>query len=333
MYRLMTALLLVLILIAAVVAAGYWICMRMPGQSWHGALPPPGPDAAVMRKRLEAHVHELSEVIGERNHNLMSRLDRAADYIFGQFEEIGLAPTAQTYSTMNYRNIVVDLYGRERRGEIIVVGAHYDTVYLTRGADDNASGVAALIEIARMLKDVAHDRSIRLVAFANEEWPHFGRDDMGSMVSARHASEQGERVTAMFSLEMLGYYDSAPGSQHYPAPVRPFYPDTGDFIAFVANLRSRPLLHEAITCFRRVAAFPSEGLAAPTWLVPDVRRSDNYAFWYYGFPAIMVTDTSNFRNPHYHLETDRYDTLDFDRLTRVTDGLGKMIADLAGAPD
>ena len=152
---------------------------------------------------------------------------------------------------------------------------------------------------------------------------------MGSRVSAEHSRDRGETITGMFSLEMIGYYDATPGSQRYPREVSYFYPERGDFIAFVSNLTSRPLLHRSIRRFRAQAILPAEGLAAPEWLVPHVRRSDNAAYWDAGFPAVMVTDTSNFRNPHYHKAGDQPHTLDYARMARAVTGLTAMFEQLA----
>ncbi|MFT7461176.1 MAG: Zn-dependent M28 family amino/carboxypeptidase, partial [Planctomycetota bacterium] len=210
-----------------------------------------------------------------------------------------------------------------------VVGAHYDTVLLSPGADDNASGVSALLEIARGLHGERLSKTVRFVAFANEEWPFFGREKMGSYVNAEHSRDRNERISGMISLEMLGYYSKESYSQAYPRPLNHFYPHQANFIAFVSNISSRKLLHETIGEFRRVSQFPSEGLIAPQFLVPDIKRSDHSSFWSYGYPAVMVTDTSNYRNRNYHTLRDRPDTLDYDSMARVVAGLQKTIMSLA----
>lgn len=326
----LTAIAVLLLIVVVAPAAFLLLCVRMPGESYRGPLPAPDPELLALRERLRRHVRELAEEIGERNYTRMQNLERAADYVERQFADMGLVPASQVFGDRQYRNISVDLYGREARDRILVVGAHYDTVWLTPGADDNASGVAGLLEIARALRERPLRRTVRLIAFSNEEEPFYGRNSMGSRVNAKRAYDRREQLIGMFSLEMIGFYSDAPRSQFYPRIIRRFYPDRGDFIAFVSNLRSRSFLHEAIAAFRERAAFPSEGLAAPEILVPDIRRSDNVSFWYYGFPAVMVTDTSNYRNYNYHNAGDLYGTLDFDRLARVVTGLSEMIADLAG---
>jgi Zn-dependent M28 family amino/carboxypeptidase len=208
----------------------------------------------------------------------------------------------------------------------VVVGAHYDTVPGSPGADDNASAVAALIELAGMLG--GEQLPIRFVAFANEEEPHFMGPDMGSWVSAKRSRENGERITAMLSLEMLGYYSELPGSQRYPAPLGLFYPDRGNYIAFVGDLGAFGLVRKSVKAFRKHSRFPSEWLAGPA-SIPGVTRSDHWSFRTLGFPAIMVTDTAYNRNPHYHQPSDTPDTLDYARMAEVTLGLAGVLRELA----
>jgi Zn-dependent M28 family amino/carboxypeptidase len=208
----------------------------------------------------------------------------------------------------------------------IVVGAHYDTVPGSPGADDNASGVAVLLELAALLKN--EKVPVRFVAFANEEAPYFYGPEMGSWTWAKRARERGETIRAMFSLEMLGYYRDAPGSQRYPPPLGLFYPERADFIAFVGDLGARDLVRRSIESFRRHAQFPSEGVAAPSF-IPGVTWSDHWSFRRHGYPAIMITDTAFNRYPHYHLPSDTPDKLDYERMARVTLALAEMLRELA----
>lgn len=317
----------------AILVAGFGtFCMYMPGESWQGELAPLDPEQLALRDRLQRHVEVLAGEIGTRTARNRPALEAAGDYIEKEFREMGYVPATETFGEPGWRNLYVDIYGGRRRDEIIVVGAHYDSVAWTPGADDNASGVAGMLEIARALRGRPLARSVRFIAFANEERPFFGGDDMGSRVAAKRSLDRGERIVGMLSLEMIGFFSDEPRSQRYPRVIRRFYPRRGDFIGFVSNLRSRALLHEVIGAFRERARFPSEGLAAPEWLVPDVRRSDNDSYWFYGFPAVMVTDTSNFRNFNYHYAGDLPATLDYDRMARVVAGLVETIAELAN-PD
>ena len=211
-----------------------------------------------------------------------------------------------------------------------MVGAHYDSVAGAVGANDNGSGVAAALELARLLREAKPARTLCFVLFVNEEPPFDTTEAMGSRVYARRARERGENIVAMFSLETIGYYSDRPGSQRYPFPLGFFYPATGNFIAFVSNLGSRRLLHQAIAAFRRRAEFPSEAVAAPAF-IPGVDWSDHRSFWEKGYPALMVTDTAPYRYPHYHTAQDTPDKVDYERAARMVTGLHHMLRELAGA--
>lgn len=320
----------IVILIVALLAGFYYYGIRMPGKTYTGPLAPLPPASQQLRDRLSEHVRVLATEIGERNTSKPENLEQAADYIEQQFATFGYVARPEIINDKGNRNIVVNLYGRQDRNRIIVVGAHYDTTWSTPGADDNASGVAGLLEIARAMHDKQLPITIRFVAFVNEEYPWYGTNNMGSLYHATHARESNENIVGMFSLEMLGYYSDERRSQYYPRVVRQFYPRRGNFIAFVSNLLSRPLLVDSISAFRAQVDFPSQGLAAPRWLVPAIRRSDHASFWVNGYRAVMITDTANYRNYGYHNMADRHNTLDFDRMTRVVEGIMKMLETLAG---
>jgi len=238
----------------------------------------------TLADRLRRHVRVLAEK--ERNEDL----ETSARYI-----EQALGQASSHY----FRSGGREVRNLETGSGDIVVGAHYDTVPGSPGADDNASGVAVLIELSEMLRN----RKIRFVAFANEEAPYFLGPEMGSFVYAR---DRGKGVRAMFSLEMLGYYRDEPDSQRYPAPLGLFYPDRGNFIAFVADLGSFSLVRKSSRLFRQNTDFPSE----------------------HGTPAVMVTDTAFYRYPHYHLPSDTPEKLDYERMAKVTLGLAGMLKEL-----
>jgi Zn-dependent M28 family amino/carboxypeptidase len=302
----------------------------MPNKSYSGTLPPLTEDQREISRILKSRVWYLAETIGERNVFAYASLQNAADYIENSFKQLGYDVTSQQYvtETRKVRNLVAVLPGSAKASEIVVVGAHYDTVDECPGADDNASGVAALLELARLLKDSHPARTIRFVAFVNEEPPWFQTDNMGSLVYAKAVRAKNENVVAAVSLESIGMYSDQPGSQQYPAGFGFFYPKQGNFISFIGNFSSRGLVRQAIKSFRQNAAFPSEGVAAPA-AVPGVSWSDHWSFWRQGYPAIMVTDTAPFRNKNYHLPGDQANTLDYDRTARVVDGLSHVIIDLA----
>jgi Zn-dependent M28 family amino/carboxypeptidase len=208
-----------------------------------------------------------------------------------------------------------------------VIGAHYDTVYDCPGADDNTSGMAALLELARLLKGSHPARTVRFVAFVNEEPPWFQTDNMGSWVYAREAHRKKENIVAAVSLETVGMYSDVEGSQQYPEGFKSLYPSKGNFIAFIGDLGSHALVRDAVRSFRANSQIPSEGSAVPAWIA-GVGWSDHWSFWQEGYPGIMVTDTAPFRNPNYHRPTDKPETLDYERMARVVHGLVGVVTDL-----
>jgi hypothetical protein len=328
--RVGVALLALIPVLAAITA--YMISIKMPGRSYSGPLPPLTSEESTLRDNLERHVYTLAGSIGERNLWRYPALDAAATYIRDSFAAAGYTVAEQPYAVGGraVRNLEVVHAGTDRSEETVVIGGHYDTVPGSPGANDNATGVAAVLELARLLAGRELERTLRLVAFVNEESPFSYTEHMGSLVYARRLAARGERVVAMLSLETIGYYSEQAGSQRYPPPLGLFYPSTGNFVGFVANTSSRGLVRRAIASFRRHARFPSEGTAAPGW-VPGIAWSDHWSFWQVGYPAVMITDTAPFRYPQYHSPSDRPDIVDYARLARVVAGLARVALDLAGA--
>lgn len=312
---------------------GWGTMIRMPGESYRGALPELSAAQATLRDRLEADVRTIALDIGERHSGRYDALAGAADFIEEELERAGHEARRQSYAIggQSYDNVEVELPGTERPREVVVVGAHYDSEWGTPGANDNGTGVAALLALARRLRDARPRRTLRLVAFVNEEMPHFRDGTMGSGVYARRCRDRREQITAMLSLETIGYFSDEPGSQRYPFPLGALYPDRGDFIGFIGNVASRGLVRRSIGAFRRAARFPSEGGALPGW-IPGVGWSDHASFWAEAYPAIMVTDTAPFRYPHYHRRTDTPDRIDYGRLARVVDGVAAVVDDLTDGP-
>ncbi|NJO18126.1 MAG: M20/M25/M40 family metallo-hydrolase [Thioploca sp.] len=278
---------------------------------------------------LEVHVKSLASDARGRNHYLGNTLIPSRNYITEQFQVAGYDVLFQEYSYDNitYANIEVELLGNEYPDEIIVIGAHYDSVLYSPGANDNASGVAAVLEIARLLNRQALSRTVRLIAFVNEEPPFFQTEAMGSLVYAKRSAVKKENIVAMFTLETIGYFSDEPGSQTYPPVVSYFYPDSGNFIAFVSNLNSRQLLQESVQIFQEQATIPAEAAALPAF-IPGVGWSDQWSFWQYGYPGIMITDTAIYRYPYYHTPQDTPDKIDYERMARVVIGVHKMIEKL-----
>lgn len=309
------------------------ISTQMPGNSSE-ALPREKLTASekLIASRLRKHVHQLAEVIGPRNIKSYENLSLAALYIQRELESLGFSVRLQEYSPGGYARPVVNIEA-ERRGslkpdEILVIGAHYDSVGpQCPGADDNASGCAALLWLAEEFRDMTPSRTIRFVAFANEEPPFFKTKDMGSYCYAKEAKEKKENIIAFICLESLGFYSEYPKTQHYPFPLSWWYPDTGNFIGFVGNWKSAELLRRSIHTFRATSKVPSVGLAAPSWF-PGVSWSDHWSFWKHGFLAFMLTDTAPFRNQYYHTENDKWDTLDYANFARIMPGITAIIKEL-----
>jgi Zn-dependent M28 family amino/carboxypeptidase len=247
--------------------------------------------------------------------------------------QAGYTAVEERYSAggQEVSNIEASLIGSDPANGTIVVGAHYDSVAETVGANDNASGVAATMELARLLQGSKLRRTVRFVFFVNEEPPYFQTNDMGSLVYARQLRHANVPVSAMISLETIGFYSDVSGTQKYPPVLGLFYPSRGDFIGFVGNQESRDLVRRSIRKFRESTSFPSEGVAAPAdW--PGIGWSDHWSFWQEQYPAIMITDTAVFRYPHYHTQLDTYDKIDFQRMARVVEGVGRVVESVASEP-
>lgn len=279
-------------------------------------------------EKIESNLIEtvtfLSSEIGERSFRHAERLDLAAGYIEDKFSSYGYAVKKQAfqYEGGAYYNVIAESGGGDRAHDgILVVGAHYDTVVGTPGADDNASGVACLLELARLASSHPGKRPVRFAAFSLEEPPVFFTRDMGSYHYARSLRDEGVKVKGMISLEMLGYYCDYKGSQVYPASLfKLFYPDKGDFIAFVGNLSSRSFTNGFRRSFTAASSFPVESLNGLS-IIPGVDFSDHRCFWKFGFPAFMITDTAFYRNPNYHGPGDTADTLDYKKMAELVEGI------------
>lgn len=302
----------------------------MPGESYRGSLPPLTEAETALAARLREDVTALAGVIGERNVARPAELARAEAYLVEALASAGHAVRRQTYrvNQVDCSNLEIEIRGSSHPGEILVIGAHYDSAEDAAGANDNASGVAGVLALARSFAGKQFSRSLRLVLFVNEEPPHFWTDAMGSLVYAKRCKQRRERIVGMLSLETIGYFSDAPKSQAYPPPLDRIYPSTGNFIAFVGNLDSAGFVRRVVSHFREQCRFPSEGAAIPGF-VSEAGWSDHWAFWQQGYPALMVTDTAPFRYPHYHTPQDTPDRIDYDRMARVVTGIERVIHILA----
>jgi len=279
--------------------------------------------APELSRTLRAHVLALTGTPQPRSYQSMRSLNATADYIAAQLKSAGIETTAQEYTVRgkSFRNLIgrIDA-GTPKRA---LLGAHYDVWGLGPGADDNASGIAGLIELARLLKsrEASLRHSVEIIAYTNEEPPFFATAQMGSYIHAQSVRRQKDEIAYMMVLEMIGYYSSQAGSQSYPLDaMRQLYPSSGNFIAIVGNMTSAQQVVRIRDAVRQHAAIGCESLIAPPGL-QGVDFSDHRNYWDLGIEAVMVTDTAFYRNPHYHKRTDRPDTLDYDKMAEVVQGL------------
>jgi Zn-dependent M28 family amino/carboxypeptidase len=320
-----------LVIIVSLGVGGWLVMMRMPGRSFRGPLPPLAEAERTISAALRRDVEKLATEIGQRNVYRPAGYQAAADFIEASFRQAGLATQRQTYTANQEAcvNVAAEMPGGERAAEIVVVGAHYDSVLGSPAANDNGSGVAAVLALARKFAGQRPARTLRFVAFANEEPPFFQAEGMGSLVYARSCRERGDNIVAMLSLETMGYFTDVPGSQRYPPVVGWFYPSQGDFLGVVGNRESGSLVRQVAESFRRHSDLPCEGASLPGGL-PGIGWSDHWAFWQEGYPGVMITDTAPFRYPHYHESTDTPEELDYTRFARAVLGLERAVRELAG---
>lgn len=318
---------------AALLAFTLTGCMQldMPGASFRGSAPSPTAEETALAARLHTHVEHLSVEIGRRHMGEHANLLRAQEYLEATLGEIGYTVSKQQWRVDGkmVANLEISLPGTTMPSEIVLLGAHYDSARQSPGADDNASGVAALLEIARTMRTGGSARTIRFVLFVNEEPPFFGTPAMGSWHYAQAARRRGDDIKAVIILDSIGRYSSEPGSQHYPALVASKFPDRANFVGFVSRNEDAALVRQSIGAFRRETPVPSVGAAMPG-MMEGVWYSDHWSFWQFGYPGLMVTDTAFFRWPDYHRPTDTIDHIHFLTLARVSKGLEDVMQDLAG---
>lgn len=286
---------------------------------------------AVSPERLKDHVRMLSETLHPRSVGELSNLEAAANYIHTEFTATGSAVTDQWFTDRGekYRNVIARFGPAE--GPLLVIGAHYDSFETTPGADDNASGVAGLIELAGLLARHPPQRPVELVAFTNEEPPHFRYPSMGSAHHAASLRAAGRDVSLMLALEMVGWFSDEAGSQAYPFPgMSLLYPDKGDFIAIIGRFNDWGETREVKAAMRGAGHLPVHSMNSLS-LIPGVDFSDHLNYWAEGYPALMITDTAFYRNPHYHTPEDTYDRLDYARMAKVVEGVFAVVQAYSGS--
>ena len=303
----------------------------MPGESYHQNLQPLSSSEIKLKARLQQDIETLAIKIGRRNFDSYQNLVAAKDFLTTELEQAGYKVREQQYTveTKTFSNLEVEIPGSSRADEILVIGGHYDSAFNTLGANDNATGAAAVLALAREFVGTKPLRTLRFVEFTNEEPPYFWTKNMGSFVYAQAAKQRGDKIVGMFSLETLGYFTDKANTQKYPPPLSFLYPNQGNFIGFISDIDSRELLRNTIRSFRAQSKFPSEGAALPS-SIQGVGWSDHWSFWQQGYQALMITDTAPFRYPYYHTDEDTVDKIDFEKLARVTSGISKVIRDFVG---
>ncbi|NER39552.1 MAG: M28 family peptidase [Oscillatoria sp. SIO1A7] len=319
----------ILTILGALSIWGFSVMIVMPGKSYAGDLPPLTPQERIFQEELRQDVEKIAGE-GEHNYVFYNNLVAVASFLESSLAAAGYKVRRERYEAngQQFDNLEVEITGREKADEIVVIGAHYDSVTGSPGANDNGTGAAAVLALARAFAGKNTSRTLRFVEFVNEEPPFFWSEDMGSLVYAKGCSDRGEKIVAMLSLETMGYYSDEPGSQQYPLGLLDMiYPITGNFIAFIGNIASGDLVRQVVGGFRSHTQFPSEGTLLPEF-VKGAGWSDHWAFWQQGYPALMVTDTAPFRYPYYHTTEDTPDKVDYDRLSRVVAGIERVIAEL-----
>ncbi len=280
--------------------------------------------------RIYKDVEFLSTIRPFRNYKNINSLEKASDYIHSIFKENAQETYIQIFQVENqlFKNIVAS-FNTDKK-ERIVVGAHYDVAGETPGADDNASGIAGLLEISRLLKEENPPLKYRvdLIAYANEEPPFFGTTGMGSYVHAKSLYEEKVPVKVMLCLEMIGYFSEKPKSQSFPFPfMSMFYPDTGNFIGIVGKIGQKKITVSIRDIMRRNSKIPIYSINAPR-IIPGVDYSDHRNYWHFGYNAVMITDTAFYRNPNYHRRTDTADTLDYEKMYQVIRGIFSVLIEI-----
>ena len=320
MIRIMLFVLLIFLLL--LIALWFWLTQPLLTN------PTPSSTRFVDPTRLEAHVRKLSIDLTPRDANHLENLDKVAEYIKEQFQQAKARVVVQPYRIegKSYRNVSAH-FGPDS-AERIVIGAHYDTAGPLPGADDNASGVAGLLELAQLLSKEQLKTHVELVAFTLEEPPFFRTNGMGSAIHADSLRKENVRVKLMVSLEMIGYFTDAPDSQSFPAGfLRAFYPSTGNYIGVVGRTSEGLIVRQMKSTMRAASPLPVYSISAPSF-IPGIDFSDQLNYWNAGYSAVMITDTAFYRNRNYHTENDTADTLDYKRMAMVVEGVFAVIRSL-----
>jgi hypothetical protein len=320
------------LLFAGCLYISYWYMVKCQGK-WDGE-----PmerqwvaESIEIKRGLERDVAYLQN-LGPRNsvnEENYAKLRQCEEWIKQRWQSQRYSVKSQTFlfEGRRYSNLEIELQGRVSPSEIIIVSAQYDTLPDSSGANNNGSGVAILLSLSNLLRKYTSDRTLRLVNFVNEEDPFFGTERMGSFQYAKRSHQLREDIKVMLSLDALGIHKEEPGSQKLPFPFSMFYPDRGNFLAFIGNLRSRKYVMEVTRGFKKGSSFPIETGVVPEW-VEGAAWSDHSSFWKFGYPGIMVTDTGGFRSPYHTTKGDTLEKLNFEAMSRIVIGMYCAVVEL-----
>lgn len=318
------------ILLVVFFSFSYWYMVKCEG-SWDGVpLEQQGiADVGNIRKELESDISYMSGTLGPRNAFSYERLQKCAGWIKKRWESQGYVVKSQTFSIQgrDYENLEIEIKGQKTPAEIVVVSAQYDTLPDSPGANNNASGVAVLLQLSNLLKNYSPDRTLRFVNFVNEEDPFFGTEWMGSLKYAENAYRRHENIKIMLSLDSIGIYKDEPGSQTLPFPFSFFYPERGNFLAFIGDFGSRTYMIQATKGFKKGSSFPIKAGVVPKW-TKGAAWSDHSSFWKFGYPGMQITDTGAFRSPYHTTAEDTMEKIDIGALSRIVMGMYGCIVEL-----
>ncbi|RMF60568.1 MAG: M28 family peptidase [Calditrichaeota bacterium] len=308
---------------------GGYMVLRMPGNSYDGPLPPLTPQQANLEKELRYHVNMIAEQIGERHIHAYQNLMSAADYITYELENYGYSVDRFPFTVhgKTLYNLVAEIPGKKYRDEILIIGTNYDSYPGSRGANENGSGVAAVLSMAKYFSEAQISRTLRFVFFPNSYPPFSQSPEMGSMKYARLCASEKENIVGMLHIASLGYYSNEENSQDFPIPLKWLYPRKANFVMFSGNTSSIDLVKETVKYFRENARFPSEGITFPD-TASGIGIADQWAFWQHGYPALMITDTSPYRYPYHHSPDDTPNHINFEAMSRVVSGLEQVVGEM-----
>jgi Zn-dependent M28 family amino/carboxypeptidase len=312
----------------------YWYMVRCEGD-WQGKpLEEQGSiDLEAIKKELISDV-AFMQGLGPRNSEnqiAYEQLRKCKEWIIQKWQSQGYSVRCYEFSIggREYYNLEIEIPGTTAPSEIIIISGQYDTLPDSPGANNNGSGMAVLFQLSKLLRNYHPKRTLRLIAFVNEEDPFFGTEMMGSYIYAKRAFEQKEDIKVMLSLDAIGIYKDSAGTQRLPFPFSLFYPDRGNFLAFIGNLTSRTYVKEVTAGFKKGSSFPIEAGVAPEW-VEGVTWSDHSSFWKFGYPGMQITDTGAYRSASHTTKEDTMEKINFDALSRITVGMYSAIVDLTG---